>query len=208
MIDYKSYDIIKDYIEKGRIDLVKEHLEQAKDEYYEFEAKQAIEELLKKASGKTKVFQYIKDENGNLKLLFCNTYMIVLMDPLLIIPENGRNLGLINLDNVNQTKNGMKELKTNLYSRFKRWECLCNREIDEVIEPTFEMGNVVKVRAKDSDKLLSFNKKLVDAARIILNQNEIIDQKLSIEECDPILLITSKRGKGLVLGLKDGKNNQ
>ena len=208
MIDFESYKVLSNYVKQGRLDLIKYYIGGAKDDYYRFESKRTMEDLLRELSGDNNTYEYVPGEEVDgrrlVKLLICTQYFAIMTDNYSILPDNPSKFDLKEIYIKEPDK-----YQSRAFTAFGKYEPLCTSSIIRTYKPTEKNPNLMKFKIKESDKLLKFDKRLVDGVKLILNPEEFIDQKIGfIRDDAPALFITGKRGKALVMGIKNNVNNQ
>lgn len=182
MIDYTSYYKINEYLEKDDMKALKKYLETEREKYYLKTARKALMDYYKHDNF-MKFYAYYID-----KLLLCDGYSIYILNSDEILTPSVK---------TRYFKPERANRIINIYEASNK-----NFTTATSIEKDKEIIDRIVMQDNEGNSVL-FNKNFIGTAKKFLGEAENINY-----EIDPTGLacrMTSNRGKGLILGIKEKK---
>jgi len=182
MIDYTSYYKINEYLEKDDMKALKKYLEIEREKYYLKTARKALMDYYKHDNF-MKFYAYYID-----KLLLCDGYSIY----------------ILNSDEILTPSVKTRFFKPERANRIINIYEASNKNFTTVtsIEKDKESLDGVVMQDDEGNSVL-FNKNFIDTAKKFLGEDEKIDYELN--STGFACKMTSNKGKGLILGIKEKK---
>jgi hypothetical protein len=193
MIDYKDYNKIQEFLNKGDLDSIKKYIEKEKNKYYLKEAREAL-------------YEYVKNS-------YLSFYDYI--DGRLIISDGFTGFYVLNNDEVltqhikSKCSGYSLEYREKIKEKvLKVYMAYCNvgkllsdapLEIGEVSTPKENLKSLIII-SKDSKVTHNFQKRLYDESLKILGEDTAVT--ISSDENNPMFVSKSPKGFCLAMGIK------
>ena len=194
------------------IERIQKWATEQRDRYYLLKVRDILAAYLKCYKGRTGGSFYDYTDDG--KLIICNGYSVVVLDDDSILYENVKDAGY-----VETKRNYDRKFRDRILELMDKYEQTCN---DYVATTEFEKKDGIKttILVSDQSRLeyekalengdlnegdkpysVTFNTRVLDYSERFLGDPDELHYEMSNE--NPACLITSPKGKALVLGIRD-----
>lgn len=193
MIDYKDYNKIQEYINKGNMESLKKYLEREKNKYYLREAREALYEYVK--NSRLSFHDYI---DGKLIVSDGFTGFYVLNKDEVLTQYIKSKCSGYSIEKEEETKEKVLKIYS-LYCNVDKLLSDAPLEIGEV-STSKENSKRLIIISKDSKVSHTFQKRLYDESLKILGEDTTVT--ISSDENNPMFVSKSPKGFCLAMGIR------